>query len=116
MPFEMWGYPRVAVFKGKVYIGGGISRKEQTVMVYDPQQDSYDTYTYKYFAMAVVNSQLVLVGGNDVRTNKKTNMLGVWDELSRRWTHPLPPMITACNSPSVTAHNNQWLGSDRRVW
>ena len=59
--------------------------------------------------MAVVNNQLVLVGGIDVHANKKTNMLGVWDELSRRWTHPLPPMTTACTSPSVAAHNNRWL-------
>ena len=115
MPIGMWGYPRVAVFKGKVYIGGGLasSAKEcQTVMVYDPQQDSYDTlppYTCKYFAMTVVNNQLVLVGGDDVHANRKTNMLGVWDELSRRWTHPIPPMTTACSSPSVAVHNNRWL-------
>ena len=25
------------------------------------------------------------------------------------WTHPLPPMITACDSPSVTTHDNRWL-------
>ena len=81
-------------------------------MVYDPQQDSYDTlppYTYNWFSMAVVNNQLVLVGGRDEHTNKKTNMLGVWDELSRGWTRPLPPMTTACSSPSVAAHNNRWL-------
>ena len=81
-------------------------------MVYDPQQDSYDTlppYTCKYFAMTVVNNQLVLVGGKDVRNNKNTNKLGVWNEQSKQWTHPLPPMTTACNSPSVAAHNNRWL-------
>ena len=116
MPIVMWGYPRVAVFKGKVYIGGGrassSARERQTVMVYDPQQDSYDTlppYTHKHFAMAVVNNQLVLVGGLDAQTNKDSNKLGVWNEQSKIWTHPLPPMTTACNSPSVAAHNNRWL-------
>ena len=81
-------------------------------MVYDPQQDSYDTlppYTHKYFAMAVVNNQLVLVGGMDVRTDKNTNKLGVWNEQSTQWTDTLPPMTTACYSPSVAAHNNRWL-------
>ena len=81
-------------------------------MVYDPKQDSYDTlppYTYKWFSMAVVNNQLVLVGGRDVQTGEVTNKLGVWNEQSRRWTHPLPPMTTACNSPSVATHNNRWL-------
>ena len=115
MPFRMSGYPQVVVFKGKAYIGGGSAssnRERQTVMFYDPQQDSFDTlppYTYKYFSMAIVNNQLVLVGGEDVQTRKRTNKLAVWNEESRKWTHPLPPMTTACRSSSVTSHNNRWL-------
>ena len=115
MPFGMYGYPQVVVFKGKVYIGGGAvlsDREAQTVMVYDPQQDSFDTlppYTCKWFALAIVNNQLVLVGGRDIQTGKNTNKLGVWNEESGKWTHPLPPMTTACNSSSVTSHNNRWL-------
>ena len=111
----MWGYPSVVVFKEKVYIGGGLAspdRKEKTVMVYDHKQNSYDTlppYTYKWFSMAVVNNQLVLVGGWDVQTNKRTKETGLWNEESKRWTHPLPPMTTACYSPSVVTHNNRWL-------
>ena len=115
MPFETYGYPKVVVFKEKVYVGGGVAssdREAQTVMIYDPRLDSYDTlppYIYKLFSMAVVNNQLVLVGGRDVQTNKMTNKLGVWDEQSKRWTRPLPPMTTACSSPSVATHNNRWL-------
>ena len=62
MPFRTWRYPQVVVFKGKVYIRGGAAsteKEEQAVIVYDPQQDTYDTlpqYTYKYFSMAVVNN------------------------------------------------------------
>ena len=98
-----------------MYIGGGIASSDmerQTVTVYDPRQDSYDTlplYTCKWFSMAVVNNHLVLVGGIDVQTNKVTNKLGAWNEQSNRWTHPLPPMTTACTSPSVATHNNRWL-------
>ena len=105
----------MVVFNGKVYIGGGYAssvRERQTVMVYDPQQDSFDTlppYTYRGFSVAIVNNQLVLVGGRDVQTDKVTNKLAVWNEESRTWTHPLPPMTTACRSPSVTSHNNRWL-------
>ena len=105
----------MVVFKEKVYIGGGIAssvREGQTVVIYDPKQESHDTlppYTYKFFSMAVVNNQLVLVGGWDVQTAKVTNKLGVWNEQSKRWTHPLPPMTTACHSPSVATHNNRWL-------
>ena len=104
----------MVVFNEKVYIRGGDGSydRERTVMVYDPKQDSYDTlppYTYKYFSMAVVNNQLVLVGGTDVHSSKVTNQLGVWDEQSKRWTHPLPPMTTACHTPSVATHKNRWL-------
>ena len=111
----MFNYPQVVVFNGKVYVGGGAAStnlQRQTVIIYDPQKDSYDTlppYTCKYFSIAVLNNQLVVVGGEDVRTNKKTNQLGVWNEQSRSWTHPLPPMTTACHSPSVATHNNRWL-------
>lgn len=111
----MSGYPQVVVSKEKLYIGGGEAssdRERQTVVVYDPKQDSYDTlppYTYQYFATAVVNDQLVLVGGWDKQANSDTNKLGVWNEQSKRWTHSLPPMTTGCFAPSVTAHNNRWL-------
>ena len=104
------------VFEEKVYIGGGgasSDKEKQTVMVYDPEQDSYDTlppYIYKWFSMAVVNNQLlILVGGWDIQTDKMTSKLGVWNEQSKRWTHPLPPMTIACYSPSVATHNNRWL-------
>ena len=115
MPFGMEFYPQLVVLNGKAYIGGGAAstdRECQTVIVYDPQKDSYDTlppYTYKYFSIAVVNNQLVVVGGEDVRTSKRTNQLGVWNEQSKSWTHPLPPMTTSCLSPSVATHNNRWL-------
>ena len=53
------------------------------MIVYNPKQDSYDTlppYAYQWFSMAVVNNQLVLVGGRDIQTDKVTNKLGVWNE------------------------------------
>jgi hypothetical protein len=116
IPIKMYGYPRVVMFKEKVYIGGGKTSSDldrTKVMVYEPKQDSWDSlppYTYRSFSMAVVDDQLVLVGGCEVQTYKnKTNNLGVWDEQSKRWTHPLPPMTTACSSPSVATHNNRWL-------
>ena len=119
MPFKMWGYPRVVVFKEKVYIGGGITSSirngEKIVIVYDPKQDSCHTltsYTYSYFSMAVINDQLVLVGGVEVVDRyhySRTNKLAVWHEKSKTWIHPFPPMNTACSSPSVATHNNRWL-------
>ena len=114
---ETYKRPQVAVLKEKVYIGGGCSSSDK-VIVYDPQQDSCETlppYSCKFFAMAVVNDQLVLVGGEDGLPNKPgervthglpTNRLGVWNG---QWTHPLPPMITARCMPLVVTHKNRWL-------
>ena len=105
----------MVILKGMVYIGGGITLsnlEQQTVVVYDPGQDSCNSlppYAYKYFSLAVVSDQLVLVGGWEIEGNDATNKLGVWNERSKRWTHPLPPMTTACSSPSVATHNNRWL-------
>ena len=107
----------MVIIKEKVYIGGGVVAisdiDEQKVVVYEPKQDSWDSlppYIYRYFSMAVVGDQLVVIGGCEVDNySDKTNKLGVWDEQSKRWTHPLPPMTTACDSPSVTTHNSRWL-------
>ena len=63
----------------------------------------------KYFSLAIVSDQLLLVGGWEIEGNDATNKLGAWNERSKRWTHPLPPMTTACSSPSVATHNNRWL-------
>ena len=99
----------MVVLKEKVYIGGEHSRT--TVIVYDPQEDSCSTlppYACHYFSLAVVNNQLVLVGGLNSVSNR-INELGVWDESSSRWTHPFPPMITACSRPAIVTHKDRWL-------
>ena len=44
-----------------------------------------------------------------MKTEKRTNKLGIWNEQSKHWTHPLPELTTACYSPSVTSHSNRWL-------
>ena len=46
LPFGVWGYPNVVILKEMVYIGGGITMsnlEQQTVVVYDPGQDSYNS-------------------------------------------------------------------------
>jgi hypothetical protein len=112
LPFGI-EHPSMVALKGKVYIGGGYARSAKIVIVYDPQKDSCSTlapYAYYYFSMAVVNNQLVLVGGQEsVVTFNYTNKLGVWDESSTRWTNPFPPMTTACYRPTVVTHKDRWL-------
>ena len=107
MPLVMGSYPQAVIVKGKVYIGGA-----GTVVVYDPQCDQWTSlrpYGCESFGMAVVNNQLVVVGGIDIQTDKKTNKLGVWNELFGRWAHPFPSMHTARQSPEVVTHDNRWM-------
>ena len=112
MPFGMRYNPQAIVLKGKVYLGGGKSERSTQVLVYEPRHEIWTLlphYEFELFSMTVVDEQLVLVGGDDIRTRKKTDVLGVWDEKLSYWTHPFPPMLTACSSPSVVCHQNSWL-------
>ena len=114
MPFGMCG-GQSAVMKGDVYFGGGVTlsvKDEQIVCVYSPHSDSWSRlrpYKYGLFSLTVINeNKLVAVGGQDVRTLKKTNKLAVWNDKQRHWVFSLPVMNTACSSPAVATYN-QWL-------
>ena len=116
MPFGMFSYPEVVVLEGKVYIGGGSSisgREDHIVMVYDTSCDDWSTlppYKFHLFAMTVVNGKLVLVGGADKQSDKKTNMLGVWNKERQGWVdNKFPPMHTARSGAAVVTHNNRWI-------
>ena len=111
MPNGM-GYAIQAVVIGSdVYVGGGSGQNQNTVMVYSLQTGTWRTlppYGSKWFGMAVVNNQLVLVGGWSTSTDQVTNVLGLWDEKSQTWTHPFPVMPTARHSLSVISYQ-KWL-------
>ena len=118
MPFGMSNSIKAIMIGGNVYVGGGFNdKKGRTVMVYTLHTGLWGTlppYESKYFGMAAVNNQLVLVGGEHPLTDKKTNVLGVWNEGSRTWTHPFPVLPTPRHSVSVISYH-KWLivaGSD----
>lgn len=109
MPFTMTGHAQAVVIDGDVYIGGG---RGTVVMVYSLHTRVWRTlppYESEWFGMAVVNNQLVLVGGRSVVSVKNvTNMLGVWDVGSQTWTNPFPAMHSPRRSPSAVSYN-KWL-------
>ena len=87
-------------------------RKKGTVMVFNPPFEQWTTlppYDYVHFGMAVVNNQLILVGGVNPQTEHKTNKLGVWNDQYGRWVHPYPSMQVARQSPRVVTHDDKWL-------
>ena len=114
LPFGMIHYPSAVVIGGKVYVGGGSANfmKSNIVMVYDIKNNDWDTlppYTFFWFSLASVKSQLVLVGGVHCTAKSRTAELGVWDENERKWEqNSFPPMPTKRSGPMVVTHNN-WL-------
>ena len=112
MPLNGMGGPIQAVVIGSdVYVGGGDGENQNTVMVYSLQTGTWRTlppYESGWFGMAVVNNQLVLVGGRSTSIRRVTNVLGLWDERSQTWTHPFPVMPTARHSLSVISYQ-KWL-------
>ena len=112
MPFHMSGHSQAVVIGDDVYVGGGDNYENAaTVIVYSFRTGSWRTLSTGktiWFGMAAVNNQLVLVGGESTSTHAATNVLVVWDERSRTWTHPFPVMPTARLSPSAISYK-KWL-------
>ena len=70
MPSGMSYYPQAVVLNGKVCIGGGKPTSQEPegahVMIYDLEYETWTTlppYSHISFGMAVVNNQLLLIGG-----------------------------------------------------
>ena len=86
------------ILHGIVYVGS-----ERTILQYSIDQDQWSELPrppQKDFSMAVLNEQLVLMGGfegsgmlfsQDIVSNK----ISVWDPESRKWSHPYPCIPTA---------------------
>ena len=95
MPFGMSGYIQSVLVQGRVYVGGG--HVANVIMEYNTSSAKWadlPSYQLHSFGMTVINSQLVLVGGEfPIRAYSK--VLGVWGAKSRKWTHPYPEMPTA---------------------
>ena len=124
MPFGMSSTIQSVQVQGTLYVGGGSSKPASSnniVMTYDISARKWATlppYSTRYFAMTIIDSHLVLVGGmrGDMSTSE---VLSVWSEDSRKWTHPYPDMTTPRNSCSAFTYKS-WLvvaggsGADNR--
>ncbi len=97
------------VLNGKVYIGGGgagTGEDHFTIQVYTPESDGWSRLPecpVKWFAIAIVLQQLVLVGGYS-RDNRDQSTILVWDSTSQCWATPYPNMPTARTSPAAVGY------------
>ena len=125
MPFRMEGYIQSVMVQRTVYVGGGWAGRDNSyiIMEYDTRSGKWGMlppYRLCYFAMTVINNQLVLVGGLD-KQNRMRKLLGVWRTDSKEWTHPYPDMPTACSGSSTVTYNiwlivaGGWSGDGTRL-
>ena len=96
IPSGVWGANAVEV-GGKVYIGGGVAEDGvYKVLEYTIQGGQWREIEtpISYFGMAVVNDQLIIIGGT-YREWEVTDQVWVLESDSNTWTQPFPAMPTA---------------------
>ncbi len=96
---------------GKVYVSGGYADRDEDdfiIQVYAPERDGWSRLPkcpVIQFAMAVVNQQLVVVGGFN-RDDRPHSAILVWDSPSQQWTSPYPNMPTARGSAAAVGYQH----------
>ena len=109
MPIKMSGTQSV-IIEDLVYVCGanaGNDRDRCTVVKLNLQRDEWTKlpqYSVELFAMTSLASQLVLVGGRDPVTGKRTNQIALFT--SGNWANPYPPMNIARYSSTAVGVNN----------
>ena len=97
---------RGVFYNGQLHIGGGCTgnpKADSMVYAYSPDVDIWKVLPpspLKWFAMAMWNKQLILIGGKELGGAQKptmTNKLGTWQ--SGKWEFSLPAMLVARVSP-----------------
>ena len=112
MPRGVTNQVQAVVVQDKMYIHGAYDGYGSwssiifTVMEYDTRLKKWATlprYSSSYFTMAVINNQLVLVGGSYYSKD-----LGVWQADRKEWIRPYPDMPTERSHCSAIGYN-EWL-------
>ena len=88
---------QVVVVGGKVYIGGGVAEgSHYKILEYTIQGGHWREIVtpVAWFGMAVVNNQLLVIGGED-EEGRDTNQVWALDSASGDWKQPFPAMPTA---------------------
>ncbi len=97
------------VLNGKAYVGGGYADSEEDkfiIQVYTPGSDGWSRLPkcpVQWFAIAVLNQQLVLVGGFSRDYSLQSTVL-VLDSTSQRWITPYPDLPTARWLPAAIVY------------
>lgn len=89
---------QAVVINNKVCVGGHYSKTYSNIYQYDPDTDEWSTLTTSpvwFFAMAVIQDKLTVVGGFDPALQSCSNKLFAWNERALTWLNSIPDMPTA---------------------
>ena len=102
-------YAQTTVVGGKVYIGGGgVEGSEYKILEYTIQGGQWREIETQFtsFGMAVVNNQLLIIGGKE--KGRATNQVWALESVSGAWTQPFPAMPTARKCLSAVGYK-RWV-------
>ena len=89
---------QAVLLNNKICVGGHYSKTYSSIYQYDPDTDEWTmlaTSPVWFFAMAVVQDKLTVVGGFDPKDQSCTNSLYALNERESNWISSLPDMPTA---------------------
>ena len=112
IPEEMIVFGHPVAINRKLHMSGR-SNVTRTVLVYTPNQDSWDELPpppVRNFTIATLRGQLLLVGGQDKSIYERTNTILTFDESSRQLVQlSLPRMPKAITEPAVVEYQNHLI-------
>ena len=92
----------------KLYVRGE-NRLTQTVLVYTPDHDQWDELPpppVKHFTIATLRGKLLVVGGRDKSTYRKTDTILTFSKHSKKWVQIYSSMPTALTNPAVRGYRD----------
>ena len=108
MPREMW-YPQSVTVDTVVYIADR-DWDSGDILRYDPHTNELTELPdcqYWGFTLTELTHQLVMVGGRDLSTGKRSKTVSVYDPSQRSWKQPYPPMNTPRMYPAVSTYHQR---------
>ena len=111
IPRGMSVYGQPVALNGKLYVRGW-SRGTWTVLEYTPGHNKWTDLPpppVNYFTIATLRGKLLVVGGKDKSTDKKTNKILTFNEHSQQWIQSHPAMPTALTFPAVIAYQDHLI-------
>ena len=110
-PEGMRVYGQPVALSGKLYVRGS-SGCTVTVLEYTPGDDQWTALppppVYN-FTVTTLRGQLLVVGGRDKSTYKKTTTILTFDEHSQQWIRSHPAMPTALTNPAVIVYQDHLI-------